>query len=77
MSGEDVQTHTCSIPCHIDPADPARGYWLIDREVSSAACYLVDVVMVGVQEGARALLKGIREGQDDSKKPTVEQAFDR
>lgn len=29
-----------------------------------------------IQEGARALLKGIREGQDDSKKPTVEEAFD-
>jgi hypothetical protein len=38
----------------IDHADPARLYWLIDREVSSASCYLVDAVMVGVQEGARA-----------------------
>jgi hypothetical protein len=47
--------HTRS-PFHviIDPADPARRYWLMDREVSSASCYLVDAVMVGVQEGARA-----------------------
>jgi len=46
MSGEAVHTHMCSIPCYIDPADPARRYWLINREVNSAACYRVDVVMV-------------------------------
>ena len=59
MSGEAVHTHTCSIPFHIDPADPARRYWLMDREVSSAACYLVDVVMVGFSlYMMRAVLSG-------------------
>ena len=33
-------------------------------------------VTLFVQEGARALLTGIREARDDSKKPTVEEAFD-
>ena len=59
MSGEDVHTHTCSIPCYIAPADPARRYWVMDREVSSAACYLVDVVMVGFSlYMMRAVLSG-------------------
>ena len=59
MSGEAVHTHTCSIPCSIDPADPARRYWLIDREVSSASCYLVDAVMVGFSlYMMRAVLSG-------------------
>ena len=53
MPGDDVQTHTFSIP-FIDPADQARQYWLIDWEVSSASWYLVDAVVVGAQEGARA-----------------------
>jgi len=39
---------------YIDPADPPRRYWLIAQEVSPASCCLVDAVMVGVQEGARA-----------------------
>jgi hypothetical protein len=53
------RSHTCSIPCYIAPADPARRYWLIDREVSSAACYRVDVVMVGFSlYMMRAVLSG-------------------
>jgi hypothetical protein len=52
-------THTFSIPWYIDPTDPARRYWVIDREVSSAACYLVDVVMVGFSlYMMRAVLSG-------------------
>ena len=59
MSGEDVHTHTCSIPWYIDPADPARRYWVIAREVSSAACSRVDVVMVGFSlYMMRAVLSG-------------------
>ena len=58
VNGEDHAGRTFKhtrAPFHviIDPADPARLYWSMDREVSSASCYLVDAVMVGVQEGAR------------------------
>jgi hypothetical protein len=53
MPGDDGQTHTFSVP-FIDPADQARLCWSIDWEASSASWYLVDVVVVSVQEGARA-----------------------
>jgi hypothetical protein len=56
MPGDDILTLTFSIP-FIDPADQARLYWSIDREASSASWSLVDAVVVGVQEGARARIR--------------------
>jgi len=63
MPGDDAQTHTCSIP-FIDPATQARLYWLLDREASSASWYLVDAVVVGVQEVARAMIRSPGGGLD-------------